>query len=208
MPEDVELTSFSILFARYKGQLEQMVRGAAALDHLKDGDTVLISEGCTHHRQCEDIGTAKLPAWINGYTRKQNLQFHFTSGGEFPEDFDGIALAVHCGGCMLNEREMQSRVERAAVAVCHDQLRRGHRPDARHPAPLAVALPGTGQIVECIGGRRKSAPSVGQDRIIVIYCIFSVYSLDRGPRLCYHNPIPKRAKVLCAGPFARFLVFR
>ena len=116
VPEDVELTSFSILFARYKGQLEQMVRGAAALDHLKDGDTVLISEGCTHHRQCEDIGTAKLPAWINGYTRKQNLQFHFTSGGEFPEDFDGIALAVHCGGCMLNEREMQSRVERAAVA--------------------------------------------------------------------------------------------
>ena len=116
VPEDVELTSFSILFARYKGQLEQMVRGAAALDHLKDGDTVLISEGCTHHRQCEDIGTVKLPAWINGYTRKQNLQFRFTSGGEFPEDFDGIALAVHCGGCMLNEREMQSRVERAAAA--------------------------------------------------------------------------------------------
>lgn len=116
VPEDVELTSFSILFARYKGQLEQMVRGAAALDHLKDGDTVLISEGCTHHRQCEDIGTVKLPAWINGYTRKQNLQFSFTSGGEFPEDFDGIALAVHCGGCMLNEREMQSRVERAAAA--------------------------------------------------------------------------------------------
>ena len=116
VPEDVELTSFSILFARYKGLLEQMVRGAAALDHLKDGDTVLISEGCTHHRQCEDIGTVKMPAWINGYARKQNLQFRFTSGGEFSEDFDHIALAVHCGGCMLNEREMQSRVERAAAA--------------------------------------------------------------------------------------------
>ena len=116
VPEDIPLTSFSILFARYKGQLEQMVRGAAALDHLRDGDTVLISEGCTHHRQCEDIGTVKLPAWINGYTGKKDLQFRFTSGGEFPEDFDGIALAVHCGGCMLNDREMQSRVERAAAA--------------------------------------------------------------------------------------------
>lgn len=104
VPEDIPLTSFSILFARYKGQLEQMVRGAAALDHLRDGDTVLISEGCTHHRQCEDIGTVKLPAWINGYTGKKDLQFRFTSGGEFPEDFDGIALAVHCGGCMLNDR--------------------------------------------------------------------------------------------------------
>ena len=116
VPEDIELTSFSILFARYKGQLEQMVRGAAALDHLKDGDTVLISEGCTHHRQCEDIGTVKLPAWINGYTQKRGLQFRFTSGGDFPEDLPGIALAVHCGGCMLNEREIQSRVERAAAA--------------------------------------------------------------------------------------------
>ena len=116
VPEDIPLTSFSILFARYKGQLEQMVRGAAALDHLRDGDTVLISEGCTHHRQCEDIGTVKLPAWINGYTGKKDLQFRFTSGGEFPEDFDGIALAVHCGGCMLNDREMQSRVERAVAA--------------------------------------------------------------------------------------------
>ena len=116
VPEVIELTSFSILFARYKGQLEQMVRGAAALDHLKDGDTVLISEGCTHHRQCEDIGTVKLPAWINGYTQKRGLQFRFTSGGDFPEDLSGIALAVHCGGCMLNEREIQSRVERAAAA--------------------------------------------------------------------------------------------
>lgn len=111
VPEDIELTSFSILFARYKGQLEQMVRGAAALDHLKDGDTVLISEGCTHHRQCEDIGTVKLPAWINGYTQKRGLQFRFTSGGDFPEDLSGIALAVHCGGCMLNEREVRYRTK-------------------------------------------------------------------------------------------------
>ena len=140
VPEDIPLTSFSILFARYKGQLEQMVRGAAALDHLRDDDTVLISEGCTHHRQCEDIGTVKLPAWINGYTGKKDLQFRFTSGGEFPEDFDGIALAVHGGGCMLNDREMQSRVERAvaagvpitnygvAIAQMHGILRRSLSP--------------------------------------------------------------------------------
>ncbi|MDY2792802.1 MAG: [FeFe] hydrogenase H-cluster maturation GTPase HydF [Eubacteriales bacterium] len=116
VPEDVPLTSFSILFARYKGELDEAVRGAAALDRLKDGDVVLISEGCTHHRQCGDIGTVKLPAWINGYTQKRGLQFRFTSGGDFPEDLSGIALAVHCGGCMLNEREIQSRVERAAAA--------------------------------------------------------------------------------------------
>ena len=140
VPEDIPLTSFSILFARYKGQLEQMVRGAAALDHLRDGDTVLISEGCTHHRQCEDIGTVKLPAWINGYTGKKDLQFRFTSGGEFPEDFDGIALAVHCGGCMLNEREMQSRIRHSlnchvpitnygiAIAQMHGILRRSLSP--------------------------------------------------------------------------------
>lgn len=109
LPEDVVLTSFSILFARYKGNLETLVRGAVMLDNLTDGDTVLISEGCTHHRQCGDIGTEKLPKWIKEYT-KLNINFEFTSGTEFPEDLSKYALVLHCGGCMLNAREMQSRL--------------------------------------------------------------------------------------------------
>ena len=116
VPEEIPLTSFSILFARYKGGLEAAVRGAKALDTLRDGDTVLISEGCTHHRQCEDIGTVKLPGWIEGYTGRKGLKFRFTSGGEFPEEMTGISLVVHCGGCMLNEREMKSRAARAKEA--------------------------------------------------------------------------------------------
>lgn len=110
VPEDILLTSFSILFARYKGDLLSAVRGAAKLDRLSDGDCVLISEGCTHHRQCGDIGTQKLPAWISKYTGK-TLSFEFTSGGEFPEDLSKYALVVHCGGCMLNEREMKYRIK-------------------------------------------------------------------------------------------------
>lgn len=108
-PKDVSLTSFSILFARYKGELSVAKIGANTLDSLTDGDTVLISEGCTHHRQCGDIGTVKLPAWINKYTGK-DLNFKFTSGAEFPEDLSGISLVVHCGGCMLSPREMKSRI--------------------------------------------------------------------------------------------------
>ncbi|MBR6542398.1 MAG: [Anaerotignum sp.] len=110
VPEDVELTSFSILMARYKGDLEENVRGARALETLKDGDKVLISEGCTHHRQCEDIGTVKMPRWIQEYTGKQ-LEFQFTSGTEFPVDLSDYALIVHCGGCTLNEREMKYRLK-------------------------------------------------------------------------------------------------
>lgn len=111
-PADLPLTSFSILFARYKGDLKEAVHGAAQLDKLQDGDTVLIPEGCTHHRQCGDIGTVKLPNWIRKYTGKE-LNFAFTSGGEFPEDLSPYALVVHCGGCMLNEREMKARIARA-----------------------------------------------------------------------------------------------
>ena len=110
VPDDIFLTSFSILFARHKGSLLPAVRGAKALDHLTDGDTVLISEGCTHHRQCDDIGTVKLPRWILEHTGKQ-IQFAFTSGGEFPDDLSPYKLVVHCGGCMLNEREMKYRVQ-------------------------------------------------------------------------------------------------
>ncbi len=110
VPEDVPLTSFSILFARFKGILSAAVRGAKKLQELKPGDNILISEGCTHHRQCEDIGTVKLPAWIEKYTGKK-LNFSFTSGGEFPEDLSPYALVVHCGGCMLNQREVLSRME-------------------------------------------------------------------------------------------------
>ena len=113
LPETVPLTSFSILMARYKGLLEEAVRGAAAVADLRDGDTVLIAEGCTHHRQCNDIGTVKIPGWLRNYTGK-NLNIRTCSGTEFPEDLTGIALVVHCGGCMLNEREVRYRMKCAA----------------------------------------------------------------------------------------------
>lgn len=114
-PEDITLTSFSILFARYKGDLESSVNGVAALNSIEDGDKILIAEGCTHHRQCDDIGTYKIPNWIRSYTGK-NPEFEFTSGTEFPDDVTPYKLVVHCGGCMLNEREMKYR-----VACCNDQ---------------------------------------------------------------------------------------
>ena len=107
-PEAIWLTSFSILFARFKGNLKTAAAGAAALDRLKDGDKILISEGCTHHRQCDDIGTVKLPRWIRNYTGKE-LEFEYSSGRDFPEDVTKYSLIVHCGGCMLNEREMRYR---------------------------------------------------------------------------------------------------
>ncbi len=110
VPRDIALTSFSILFARYRGNFEQLIRGVNAIDDLEDGDTVLISEGCTHHRQCGDIGTVKLPGWLKKYTGKK-LNFRFTSGGEFPEDLSEIDLVVHCGGCMLNANELMGRLE-------------------------------------------------------------------------------------------------
>lgn len=109
-PKNIQLTSFSILFARYKGLLEEAVKGAAALERLEDGDTLLISEGCTHHRQCDDIGQVKLPRWIRNYTGKE-LNFEFTSGGEFFEDLTKYKLIVHCGGCMLPEREVKFRLK-------------------------------------------------------------------------------------------------
>lgn len=114
-PAHIPLTSFSILFARYKGDLGTAVQGAAALDRVQDGDKILIAEGCTHHRQCDDIGTHKIPGWIRQYTGK-NPEFVFTSGTEFPDDVSGYRLVVHCGGCMLNEREMKYR-----TACCRDQ---------------------------------------------------------------------------------------
>ena len=107
-PEDIPLTSFSILFARYKGNLKSAVHGAAQLDKLNNGDKILISEGCTHHRQCNDIGTVKMPNWIKNHSGK-NIEFSFSSGNEFPENLDEFSLVVHCGGCMLNAREMQYR---------------------------------------------------------------------------------------------------
>lgn len=115
VPEDILLTSFSILFARHKGSLSTAVAGAQALDQLKDGDTVLISEGCTHHRQCDDIGTVKLPRWVRKHTGKE-LQFEFSSGTGFPEDLSKYSLIIHCGGCMLNEREVRYRMQCAKDA--------------------------------------------------------------------------------------------
>lgn len=108
-PEDIMLTSFSILFARYKGNLEMAVKGVTALDRLENGDRILISEGCTHHRQCDDIGTVKIPRWIREYTGKE-IQFKTTSGTQFPDELGKYKLIVHCGGCMLNEREMKYRL--------------------------------------------------------------------------------------------------
>lgn len=113
-PDDILLTSFSILMARYKGKLEQAVHGVTALDSLEDGDTVLISEGCTHHRQCDDIGTVKIPRWIREYTGGKEIRIETTSGTEFPDDLTKYKLIIHCGGCMLNEREMKYRLSCAA----------------------------------------------------------------------------------------------
>ena len=109
-PADIPLTSFSILMARYKGFLDTAVKGIEAIDKLKDGDTILISEGCTHHRQCGDIGTIKIPAWLKKYTGK-NFNIETSSGGDFPEDLSKYALILHCGGCMLNEREVMYRMK-------------------------------------------------------------------------------------------------
>lgn len=134
-PEDIPLTSFSILMARYKGILDFTVPGAAAIDRLKDGDRILIAEGCTHHRQCDDIGTVKLPGWIREHTGKK-VSFEFCSGTEFPEDLSGYSLILHCGGCMLNEREVRYRMKCAkdqgvpmtnygvAIAHIHGVLKR------------------------------------------------------------------------------------
>lgn len=138
-PHDIPLTSFSILFVRYKGDLIAAVRGAAQLDKLSDGDTVLISEGCTHHRQCNDIGTVKMPNWVRNYSKK-TLNFEFTSGNDFPEDLSKYALVIHCGGCTLNKREMQYRTGQAtdcgvpmtnygiAIAHMHGILKRSLAP--------------------------------------------------------------------------------
>lgn len=114
-PDDILLTSFSILMARYKGLLDSAIDGVCALDKLKDGDTVLISEGCTHHRQCEDIGTVKIPKWLREYT-EADVNIETSSGAGFPEDLSKYSLIIHCGGCMLNEREMRYRVKCAADA--------------------------------------------------------------------------------------------
>ena len=129
-PKDIPLTSFSILMARYKGQLEGAVLGAAAIDSLQDGDTVLISEGCTHHRQCDDIGSVKIPNWLRKRTGK-NLNIELSSGVAFPDDLSPYKLVIHCGGCMLNEREMRYRQKCAAdqnvpftnygIAIAHMQ---------------------------------------------------------------------------------------
>ena len=115
VPENITLTSFSILFSRYKGELETQLEGVAVLSSIQDDDRILIAEGCTHHRQCGDIGTCKIPDWIRNYTGKKPV-FEFTSGTEFPDDVSSYKMVVHCGGCMLNEREMKYR-----IACCHDQ---------------------------------------------------------------------------------------
>lgn len=110
VPQEIPLTSFSILMARYKGYLDTAVKGVEAIENLKDGDKILISEGCTHHRQCDDIGTVKIPRWLKQHTGKE-LIIETSSGTEFPEDLTPYALVIHCGGCMLNEREVKYRMK-------------------------------------------------------------------------------------------------
>lgn len=109
-PKDIPLTSFSILMARYKGFLDTAVNGAMSIDMLEEGDKILISEGCTHHRQCDDIGTVKLPRWLEAYTGKK-FNYEFTSGGTFPEDLSPYKVIIHCGGCTLTERELTYRMK-------------------------------------------------------------------------------------------------
>ena len=139
VPRQIPLTSFSILMARYKGTLDQSAAGAAQLDQLQDGDKVLLSEGCTHHRQCEDIGTVKIPRWLREYTGK-DLVLEHSSGRDFPEDLSPYRLIIHCGGCMLGEREMAYRQKTAqdagvpftnygmAIAQMHGILQRSLEP--------------------------------------------------------------------------------
>ena len=139
VPRQIPLTSFSILMARYKGTLDQSAAGAAQLDQLQDGDKVLLSEGCTHHRQCEDIGTVKIPRWLREYTGK-DLELEHSSGRDFPEDLSPYRLIIHCGGCMLGEREMAYRQKTAqdagvpftnygmAIAQMHGILQRSLEP--------------------------------------------------------------------------------
>ena len=115
VPDGIPLTSFSILFARYKGDLPSLVKGAVALSTLKDGDRVVIAEGCTHHRQCGDIGSVKIPRWVEQFSGAKPI-YTFTSGGEFPHDLSDYKLIIHCGGCMLNEKEMAHRMETAEKA--------------------------------------------------------------------------------------------
>ena len=138
-PSDITMTSFSILMARYKGDLRTLINGASQLSKIKDGDKILIAEGCTHHRQCNDIGTVKMPKWIEDFT-KAKPDYTFTSGGTFPDDLSEFKLIVHCGGCMLNEKEMKSRMQKAneksvpivnygvAIAHMHGILKRSLAP--------------------------------------------------------------------------------
>lgn len=109
VPEDILLTSFSILFARYKGDLAEQIKAVKAIDNLKDGDYVLISEGCSHHRQCDDIGTVKIPRWLKEHSGKK-INYEFSSGTEFPRDLSKYKAVIHCGGCTLNEKEMKHRI--------------------------------------------------------------------------------------------------
>lgn len=115
VPETIPLTSFSILMSRYKGDLRRQIDAVTAVDTLKDGDRVLIAEGCTHHRQCDDIGSVKIPRWIKEHTGSEP-EYTFSSGTGYPEDLSGFKLIIHCGGCMLNEKEMRHRIEKAAEA--------------------------------------------------------------------------------------------
>ena len=174
-PDEIPLTSFSILMARYKGNLEQAVRGVTALDSLADGDAVLISEGCTHHRQCDDIGTVKIPRWIREYTGK-DIRIETTSGTEFPDDVTGYKLIIHCGGCMLNEREMKYR-----LSCAEDQgvpmTEEGAGQDALFPLNYIIKKRFSASRISAIGEAMllitKSANFRPSSRSNLRYCCFT-----------------------------------
>ena len=140
-PKDILMTSFSILFARQKGDLTEFIKGAKAIEKLKDGDKVLIAEGCTHHRQSDDIGSVKIPRWLRQRTGKQ-LEFEFSAGASFTEDIKKYALIVHCGACMMNRTGMLSRVERCKISSRTDcKLRNSHCLCSRITSESAGTIP-------------------------------------------------------------------
>ena len=150
VPEDIPLTSFSILMARYKGFLDTAVAGSAAVDRLRGRGPVLMAEGCTHHRQCNDIGTVKLPRWLRAHTGRDTV-IETCSGREFPEDLTPYRLVIHCGGCMLTERVVQYRMNLALPGRALHQLRHRHRPDDRRAGAQPAAVPGAAR--DAGGGR-------------------------------------------------------
>ena len=186
-PNDIPLTSFSILFARYKGDLISAVRGAAALDKLQDGDRILISEGCTHHRQCGDIGTVKLPALIKKHTGK-DVTFEFTSGTQFPETLDGYKLVIHCGGCMLSEREMKYRVKQTldnGIPITNYGIAIAHMNGIlRRSIELFPEAVNTSVVLHVNNQPLNLSYTISSSVILLIMCLIFILQVDNRKKIC------------------------